>query len=261
MLSYALDAYAPKSEREAGRSTWKQLRDETEAVLLDAARSGQCEVMVKCHPQQDQRAEAARLARMAGPIWRHGFSIAKIDADTRRLIITSDAVVGFQTTALYEAVAARKSVIYAAWGREYERFRERLIPFEEAPDGCLHQATSAEHLTALLQELRAAPGPACTEWYEQALGRIDGDATERVATRLELVAAAWPAGAERHELDLGRRRFAAKLLARSVAAEAVWTIAAPVAEFTGQQRRVARRRALARQGRGMATANLRRRAE
>jgi len=261
MLSYALDAYAPKSEREAGRSTWKQLRDETEAVLLDAARSGQCEVMVKCHPQQDQRAEAARLARVAGPTWRHGFSIAKIDADTRRLIVTSDAVVGFQTTALYEAVAARKSVIYAAWGREYERFRERLIPFEEAPDGCLHQASSATHLAALLQELRAASGPACIEWYEQALGHIDGHATERVATRLELVAAAWPAGAERHGLDLGRRRFAAKLLARSVAAEAVWTIAAPMAELTGQQRRVARRRALARQGRGMATATLRRRAE
>jgi hypothetical protein len=261
MLSYALDAYAPKSEREAGRSTWKQLRDETETVLLDAARSGQCEVIVKCHPQQDQRAEAARLARIAGPTWRHGFSIAKIDTDTRRLIVTSDAVVGFQTTALYEAVAARRSVIYAAWGAEYERFRERLIPFEEAPDGCLHQAASAEHLAALLQKLRAAPGPACTEWYEQALGHIDGHATERVAARLELVAAAWPAGAERHELERGRRRFAARLLARSVAAEAVWTVAAPVAELTGQQRRVARRRALARQGRGMATANLRRRAE
>lgn len=248
---------SPEFGREARPTTWKQLRDETEDVLLTAARAGECEVIVKCHPQQDQRAESARLAREAGSLWHRGFSIAKADADTRRLIVTSDAVVGFQTTALYEAVAARKAVVYAAWGKEYESLRERLIPFEDAPEGCLHHASSAPDLVALLQELRAAPGAACAAWYETAIGHIDGHATERVATRLETVAAGWPAGAERHELDLGRRRFAAKLLARSVAAEAVWTIAIPVAEIAGQQQRVARRRAQARQARGMAAANLR----
>jgi hypothetical protein len=258
LLSYALDAYVPRVGRQPRPSTWKQLRDDTEAVLLTAARSGACDVIVKCHPQQNQRAEEARLARDAGTAWGKGFSVAAIDADTRGLIVTADAVVGFQTTALYEAVAARKPVVYAAWGTEYERFRGRLIPFEAAPDGCLRHASSAENLVALLQDMRAQPGPACAAWYETALGRIDGHATERVAARLEAVAAAWPAGAARHDLDLGRRRFAAKLLARSVAAEAVWTIAAPVAEIIGQQRRVARRRDLARNGRRMASATLRR---
>ena len=259
LLSYALDAYVPTADRELWPSPWKQLRDDTEAVLLDAARSGTCEVIVKCHPQQNQRAEAARLAREAGSVWQHGFSVAEIDADTRRLIVTSDAVVGFQTTALYEAVAARKHVVYAAWGKAYERFRERLIPFEAAPDGCLSQASSAESLAGLLHDVRGAPGPACAAWYEQALGHIDGHATERVAARLEAVAAEWPAGVAREDLDAGRRRFAANLLARSAAAEAVWTIAVPVAAITGQQRRVARRREEARQGRAMASASLRRR--
>jgi hypothetical protein len=259
LLSYALDAYVPRAAQDPRPSTWRQLRNATEAVLMTAARSGSCEVIVKCHPQQNQKVESARLAREAGPLWRHGFSVAEIGADTRELIVAADAVVGFQTTALYEAVAARKSVIYAAWGDEYERFRERLIPFEEAPAGCLRQASSAEHLAALLQELSALPGQACAAWYEQALGRIDGRATERVAARLEAIAADWPAGPARHALDLRRRRFARALLARSVAAEAVWTIAAPVAEITGQQRRVARRRDQARQGRGMATSTLWRR--
>ncbi len=257
LLSYALDAYVPTAARGSQPSAWRQLRDDTEAVLLAAARSGACEVMVKCHPQQDRRVEAARLARKAGSAWRRGFSVAATDADTRSLIVTSDAVVGFQTTALYEAVAARKPVVYAAWGEEYERFRERLIPFEEAPDGCLRQASSAEHLAELLHDARPAPGPACAAWYEEALGHIDGHATERVVARLEAVAAAWPAGAARRDLDVGRKRYAAKLLARSVMAEAVWTVAAPAAAITGQQRRVARRRNQARQGRGMATAALR----
>jgi hypothetical protein len=259
MLYYMLDAYAPSPGRDPRPSTWKQLRDETEAVLLTAARAGSCEVIVKCHPQQDQRIESARLAREAGDLWRHGFSVAEIGADTRGLIVAADAVVGFQTTALYEAVAALKSVIYAAWGDEYERLRPRLIPFEEAPGGCLRQASSAEHLAALLRDVRAVPGPACAEWYEQALGHIDGHATERVANRLDAIADAWPPGPARHALDLRRRRFAPALLARSLAAEAVWTIAAPVAGITGQQRRVARRRDEARRGRGMATSTLLRR--
>jgi hypothetical protein len=261
LLSYALDAYVPRVGRETRPSTWKQLRDQTEAVLLTAARSGTCEVIVKCHPQQNQQSEAARLARVAGAAWRHGFSVAEVDADTRELIVGSDAVVGFQTTALYEAVAARKPVVYAAWGNEYEQFRERLIPFEAAPSECLRQASSAENLAALLKDARALPGPACAAWYEQALGHIDGHATERVAARLETVATAWPTGTDRRDLDLRRRRFAATLLARSVAAEAVWTIATPIAGIAGQQRRVARRRDQARQGRGMATATLRRRKE
>ncbi len=260
-LSYALDAYVPRAGSEARPSTWRQLRDETEAVLLNAARAGSCEVMVKCHPQQDVRAEEERLARAAGALWDKCFSVAKPDADTRRLIVTADMVVGFQSTALYEFVAARKTVIYAAWGEQYERFRQRLIPFESAPDGCLRIASSARDLAGFLEDpvpMRDAP---CSQWYEEALGHIDGHATERVASRLDAVVAAWPAGDERVGIDRGRRRFAAGLLARSVAAEAVWTIATPAAGLTGQQRRVARRRGEARHGRRMATAALLRRAE
>jgi hypothetical protein len=256
-LSYALDAYVPRVGDQPRPTTWMQLRDETETVLLNAIPSGSFEVLVKCHPQQDQRAEEARLAHRAGPIWRRGLSVARVDADTRRLILAADVVVGFQTTALYESVAARKHVIYAAWGDEYDRFRERLIPFEAAPTGCLRRASSAGDLATLLEDVHSTPDTACAAWYEQALGHIDGGATERVAARLEAVVSTWPPSSDRLDLELGRRRFAASLLARSVAAEAVWTVATPVAHFTSQQRRVARRREEARQGRAMATATLR----
>jgi hypothetical protein len=260
-LSYALDAYVPRAGSEARPPTWRQLRDDTEAVLLNAARTGSCEVMVKCHPQQNVRAEEERLARAAGSLWRRHFSIAKPDADTRKLIIAADLVVGFQTTALYESVAARKSVIYAAWGEQYERFRQRLIPFETAPDACLRRASSAGDLAQLLEDVIPAPEAPCSQWYEEALGHIDGHATDRVAHRLDAVAAAWPAGPERADLERGRRRYATGLLARSIAAEAAWTVVTPAARLAGQHTRVARRRNDARQGRSMATATLRRRGD
>ena len=114
-MTYKLDAYVPGVGRGMGLRTWESLRTETEAALIELARSGGCNVVVKVHPQQDYRAEAARLSALAGPAWNRSLRIAVQDTDTRELITATDIVVGFQTTALYEAVAARKRVIYAAW--------------------------------------------------------------------------------------------------------------------------------------------------
>ncbi|MEO8899527.1 MAG: hypothetical protein ABI352_12195 [Candidatus Dormibacter sp.] len=255
-LTYQLDAYVPGAGSGKGWRTWEPLRGAIETVLLDAVRTGSCEVVVKCHPQQDQRSEAARLSRRAGAMWNRGVSVAPIDADTRELIVAADVVVGFQTTALYEAVAARRSVVYAAWGEAYERFREKLIRFDEAPAGCLEHAGSTEQLAAALANPTTPADATCAGWYEEALGAVDGHATERVAERLAAVAAAWPPGAARAGLESHRRHFAAGLLARSLAAEAVWTVAVPVARVAGEQRRVAIRRRRAREGRALATAAL-----
>lgn len=257
-LTYQLDAYVPGAGRGMGLRTWGPLRDATEAVLLDAVRQGGHEVVVKCHPQQDHRAEASRLAARAGPAWNHGLSLAAMDADTRELIVASDLVIGFQTTAMYETVAAGRTAVYAAWGEEYERYRDRLIPFHQAPPGCVHHATSAERLAALVASPPALPA-GCADWYEEALGPVDGYAVARVADRLSAVAAAWPPSSTRRELELQRRRFAVGLLVRSATAEAVWTLAAPVARVAGQERRVRGRRKLAGQRRAMATVTLRRR--
>lgn len=258
-LTYQLDAYVPGAGSGRGWRTWEPLRDATESVLLDAVRSGSCEVVVKCHPQQDRHSEAARLSRRAGSMWNRGVSIAAPDADTRELIVAASVVVGFQTTGLYEAAAARRSVVYAAWGEAYERFRDKLIRFDEAPTGCLQHAQTAEELAAFLANPTPSPDAPCAAWYEEALGAIDGHATDRVAERLAAVAAAWPAGDARRALEKRRRPFAAGLLARSLAAEAVWTAAVPVARLAGEQRRVAVRRRRAREGRALAAAALLRR--
>jgi hypothetical protein len=258
-LTYALDAYVPGAGRGKGLQTWKPLRDATEDALLEAVRDGDCEVVVKCHPQQDHRAEAGRLVHLAGSAWNNGVTLADQDADTRELIITAHTVVGFQTTALYEAVAARRAVIYAAWGDEFEQHHAGLIPFDAAPASCVRRATSRETLRSMLSNDLAPSGLDCAPWYETALGPVDGRATERVAERLAAIAAAWSGTEERHNLDQRRRRFAVGFLARSLAAEAVWTAAIPVANVAGEQRRVAIRRRRARDARSIAASALSRR--
>jgi hypothetical protein len=61
----------------------------------------------------------------------------------------------------------------------------------------------------------------------------------------------------RRDLDRRRRRYAVGLLARSLAAEAVWTAAIPVANIAGEQRRVGVMRRSAHEGRSMAASTLR----
>lgn len=256
-LTYELDAYVPGAGGGLGLHTWEPLRDGTEQVLLHAARSGLCEVTVKCHPQQNHRAEAARLSRRAGATWNRGISLADVDADTRELVLAADVVVGFQTTALYEAVASRRPVVYAAWGEAYDRFLSQLIPFDQAPPECLRHADSPEALASLLVAAAAPPVSRCRAWYEDALGPIDGHATERVVASLDRVVAAWPVTEERRDLELRRRRFAAGLLVRSLAAEAVWTAGLPVAHIAGRHRAVELRRTRARADRAMAVSTLR----
>jgi hypothetical protein len=255
-LTYALDAYVPGAGRGDGSLVWQALRSETETALFDQVRAGACELVVKCHPQQDRAAEARHLEAMAGALWNHGITLAAQDADTRDVIMSADVVVGFQTTALYEAVAARRDVIYAAWGDAYERYRAGLIPFDSAPPGCVRHAASPEELRA---SLTSPPPPAlsgCEAWYAVALGVIDGRGADRVATRLAAIAASWNPTDLRSDLDRRRRRFAVGLLARSAAAEAVWTAALPAAGLTGQRHRVATRRRRARDDRRIATRTL-----
>jgi hypothetical protein len=256
-LTYALDAYVPGAGRGNGLSTWQPLRDATEDTLVELARAGSHDVVVKCHPQQDRRGMAQHLARLAGTAWRRHVVIADQDADTRELIMDADVVVGFQTTALYEAVAARRSVIYAAWGDAFEQYRDGLVAFDEAPAGCVRHAESREMLVAMLQDEAIPPTSGCTAWYEAALGPVDGHATERVAERLATVASEWSPTDDRRHLERRRRRFAVGLLARSLAAEGLWIAAIPAAKVSGERRRVGIRRRRAAELRVIAARTLR----
>lgn len=168
-LSYADDAYLPSDLGIDYALSWRQQRQETERIISEI--SSLFSVTVKKHPQQ-----------LRSEDWL-GTAVVHADrfADTRKLIIDADVVVGFQTTALYEAAVAGKPVIYAAWGETYESAKDLLIRFDLHPDLLMH-AKSHQHLRRLLttefSTLQVA-GTAGLEVAEGELGLVDGSATER----------------------------------------------------------------------------------
>lgn len=221
-FSYAVDAYVP--EADLGQAVWQELRDETERVLVALARASKVRIIVKHHPQQERRGEVDRLRALAGKSWGQAFVVADPEADTRELVLAADIIVGFQTTALYEAVAAQRPVVYAAWGKDWERHLDRLIPFHDAPPGCVHHAQGPDALRTFLESNPAPPTPDSRVWCEEALGPIDGRASSRVAKGLARVASDWPQEA-REGLGRHRRSYLVRMLAGASAAEMFWLAA------------------------------------
>jgi len=171
-LSYDDLAYLPSDVGMPYAGTWRELRRETEQAIAAAAESGSWSVTVKRHPQQ-----------RAGDNWLgSGTREAPRDADTRQLIMSADAVIGFQTTAVYEAVLAGKPVLYPAWGAVFESARSLLLPFHEDPGLVTLLRAPAELAAALAQspDELAAPTTSGRALAESQLGPVDGRASARV---------------------------------------------------------------------------------
>jgi hypothetical protein len=173
-LSYEDVAYLPGDLGRTDGSTWRQLRRETEEVL--AAASTDWHITAKRHP-----AQAASDDWLGERVHR-----AAQDADTPTLILESDVVVGFQTTALLESALAGRPVLYAAWGETFEESRALLIPYDSYV-GVVTHVRSPEELGDLLRGgLTNIPRPASAgiRTIEEHLGPIDGLASKRVVSLL-----------------------------------------------------------------------------
>lgn len=213
-LTYDVNAYLPVIDR-TGLEPWRTLRTETEAVLLELAREGIVEVFVKAHPQpaEDQRAHLAELA--------HEPDVRILDprGDVRHYILGADAVVGFQTTALLESLAARRPTIYTSWTDEVERYEADLIPFHREGNALVVADSPAALREAIERSASghadpsAATGDALVTQY---LGPVDGQAAKRSWEQLERLV---PGAPQRRS----RPRPTAAVSAAGAAA--VWTVA------------------------------------
>jgi hypothetical protein len=229
-LSYELDAYEPGAGQGRGGRTWETLRDGTEHALLALAKESLAQVVVKHHPQQDFRTERRRLRRLTRGLARESFRIVDPDEDTRTLIVEADVVVGFQTTALFESVAAGRPTVYAAWGEAFVRSLDGLIPFHTS--ACVTHAKSPAALVAALREPKPPPD-GCQTWYEEVLGPVDGFAVARTVDVISRVVG---------EKDSprwnppNRRGRAMLLMLLAVADELRLQLAAPLARVLGRSR-------------------------
>lgn len=211
-FSYMLDAYHP--EEGTAVPAWQRLHRETETGLAEVARQG-WRVVIKPHPQQVGLPELkARLASELGPEISQRVRLAGSGEDARRLVVTSDVVVGFQSTALIETLAAGVPVVYTGWDPLAAELQERLIPFHEW-DGALTVVRDAQQLSSAILHAREHQ-PTDAERAQRArivadeLGPIDGHASERalaaVRVHAERARAACTPEVERHRDALRRRR-------------------------------------------------------
>lgn len=217
-LSYAVDAYHPGEGKGAG--AWSALHLQTERGLHELARSG-WRVLIKPHPQQS--IESLReWRRRAGDLWDRRVFLVDPQADVRPLIVAADVIVGFQSTALLEAMLTGRPVLYTGWDEAAATLGDELIPFHEWDK----QITVVRQAGELPGAVATARGNACAadvlhsrrEIAERYLGPLDGQASERTVAVLREQADRWAAqrGATEQELRerLARRRAPLRIARR-----------------------------------------------
>ena len=240
-LSYEDVAYLPADLGGADESSWRELRRETEEVL--SAASTDWHITVKRHPQQPDEDD-----------WLgENVDRADRDADTRTLILESDVVVGFQTTAVLESALAGKRVLYAAWGETFEASRALLIPYDSYSGVVTHVHSAAELAELLGAGLVNIPRPtsAGMKMIEEHLGPTDGLASQRVVALLRSCAstsAAIPTISRRRVLRGRVIGFVGSLVAWvGRAAQPVWARGADVGRRGAEMRQSGVEAALIRQ--------------
>ena len=86
---------------------------------------------MKPHPQQNFLASKPGSQRRSASSSTRDVFLVRADEDARRLIVPSDVVVGFQSTALLEGMLVGRPVVYTGWDIESSRLAAELIPFPE----------------------------------------------------------------------------------------------------------------------------------
>lgn len=210
-LSYHVDHHHPSEGQ--GIPVWATLHQQTEDELWKLARSG-WRVLVKPHPQQPWQAERRRIRREVGDLLGRSVHLVDPMADARKLIVGCDVLVGFQSTAMIEAMLARKPVVYTGWDEESHGIASQLIPFADWDD-IVHVVRDREQMLATIEAARdstydAGQRARADAIVQQYLGRIDGDAAVRTVAVLRDLVTQWELGRTaavwRHREQLAARR-------------------------------------------------------
>lgn len=142
VFTFETDAYSPI----AGQHLWRELRSDIHKTIEIFARQYPDYVFViKTHPQQRDRMLVEHEFTQTGLkniLVMHGPEIS------RHLIVQSDLIIGFQTTALIEGMLAGKKVIYTEWSQFVRNNLQNLIPFHEASG--IDRAQSLEEFKCIL---------------------------------------------------------------------------------------------------------------
>jgi len=127
VFSFDDAAYLPREAVDRGIS-WKGLKRQTlDVVELLAEAYPDHNFLVKAHPQQRD------LGELRARYSRDNLAVVGGAAIANELIQRSDLIIGFQTTALIEAMMLDRPVIYTAWDEYYREYlTDALLPLHRA---------------------------------------------------------------------------------------------------------------------------------
>lgn len=132
-FTFDIDAYInvfPAEEIEREGYSWLPLRNEINDVLRDfAKRHDDVCITIKVHPQQ---ADIGFMRDFVEGLNLPNVRLAEGAAISNQLIVNSDLIIGFQTTALIESMLIQTPIFYAGWGQTEQKVRNHLIPFHES---------------------------------------------------------------------------------------------------------------------------------
>ena len=127
-FTYENDAYVPLKSMKEGRD-WSLLREETHKVIKEAAEKNRdTHFIIKCHPQQrDVDLVKKDFRGVKNAVVMTG------SQSSNHLIVNSDVVICFQTTAFLDTHLTRKPIIYPAWGDLFDELKdEGMLPFHRS---------------------------------------------------------------------------------------------------------------------------------
>lgn len=167
---------------------WATLRTGMHSALRSIAVDyPAAQMIVKAHPQQtdiaDVRGELDSFAM-------ENMRLITGSTTGSHLIVNADVIVGFQSTALIEAMLTDKPVIYAGWTQEALSAESQLLQFSAS--GACVVAENQEHLESLIKDaLRGDLVPNAemmrrrAEFTDQYFYRADGHVCERFLSAVD----------------------------------------------------------------------------
>jgi len=131
-FTYMIHTGIPEEWIENGfKFNWIRMREETHEVLLNLAEKyPDYSFVIKAHPQQlDQFTLSKEINQrnLHNVYYLTGHHLGS------QLIVNSDLIIGFQTSALIESMLTDKPIFYTFWGDILQDIRKFLFPFEDTP--------------------------------------------------------------------------------------------------------------------------------
>jgi hypothetical protein len=139
VFTYLDTAYMPLDYIDKYGASWKAMKTKTHEVVRDlAVRHPDFNFVIKCHPQQRDYEAIRDECESKNVRVISGSSLGN------ELILRSELIIAFQTTALIEAMLVGRNAVYTAWDPHIAVLQDHLLPFTTA--GGLVIARSPEML-------------------------------------------------------------------------------------------------------------------